>query len=319
MNLRCAVSRFSSHPSVEKGQRASPPGPNGLAGEPPHVAHWLLRITALLAAAMLGLSLILWVAANWDLFGRASHFLLLQTLFAGSGLIGFRSTTARTPMLLTAMLFMGALFGYFSQTYQTSSDPWQLFAAWAIAAMPLCLATRSDVLWIPWILVSFSASTLWLSDMATYRWDIDAMYMGHYAASLLISVTLCGAMTPFMARWTGAGAWPLRMAIALTTLMAGTIALGLLLDSKPTYGLPLLLVLTAILVLLLPRFHDVICHSIIALGANTILTTWLAVLLSDGDLPAVLIFVGLTAAGMLATTGYWLLWRHQLHHTEVSA
>ena len=318
MNIRCVVSRFASHPSLEQ-QGALAPELTDFHGEPLHAAQWLLRITALLAAALLGLSLIFWVAANWDLVGRASHFLLLQTLFSGSCLIGIRSATARIPMLLTAMLAMGALFAYFSQTYQTSSDPWQLFAAWAIASLPLCLAARSDVLWMPWILVSFSASTLWLADVAAYRWDIEAMYMPHYAASLLLSVTLCGAMTPFVTRWTGARAWPLRLAVALTTLMAGTIALGLLLGSKPAYGLPLLLVLAAVAVLLFPRFHDVVCHSIIALGANTILTAWLAVLVSDGNFPAVLIFVGLTAAGMLASTGYWLLWRHRLHRTEVNA
>jgi uncharacterized membrane protein len=133
----------------------------GLRDEPDAIARWLPRVVAVLAAALAGLGIILWIAANWDTLGRFGRFALLQGLVLAMGLGALLRPSARAPLALLAMLGIGGLFAYFGQTYQTGADPWQLFALWAALALPLCIAVKSDVLWAPWALVAMSGVSLW--------------------------------------------------------------------------------------------------------------------------------------------------------------
>ena len=108
--------------------------------EPTALAHWLPRGVAVLGAAIGGLGIIFWIAANWDTLGRFGRFALLQAFFLVMCLGALWRPTARTPLGLLALLAIGGLFAYFGQTYQTGADPWQLFALWAALVLPLRLA-----------------------------------------------------------------------------------------------------------------------------------------------------------------------------------
>ncbi len=276
-----------------------------------HLGWWLVRICSVLAAALIGMSIIFLVAANWHLLGRASHFSLLQILFLGSCLLALRHSRARIPLLLLAMLSMGALFAYFAQAYQSSANPCLLFATWAALSLPLCLTARSDALWTPWVLITSTALHLWLSENSASGWSVSTTYMDSYVICLLAALMLCVAMSPVLSRWTGAGAWPLRLAAMLTTLLATIIAVGFQLSSSPQFGLPFTIVVVAIIILLLPRFHDAFCHSVIALGVITLLLAWLTNLVSSNSIITELVLLGVSAAVMLTSTGYWLQWRHR--------
>lgn len=111
----------------------------------------IARGFAVAAAALAGLALIFWVAANWDALGRIGSFALLQAVVVAATIGAIRFARARIALSLVALLGTGGLFAYFGQTYQTGADPWQLFALWSVLCLPLCLGVRHDALWVPWI------------------------------------------------------------------------------------------------------------------------------------------------------------------------
>jgi hypothetical protein len=163
----------------------------GLDGEPPALAGLLPRGIAVLAAALGGLGLIFWIAANWETLGRFGRFALLQGVFLAACAGALWRPAARQPLLLLALLAIGGLFAYFGQTCQTGADPWQLFALWAGLALPLAVAVRSDVLWAPWALVAMSAVSQWVHAHTGHRWraephDLQAHAIGWAACSAAI-------------------------------------------------------------------------------------------------------------------------------------
>ena len=52
----------------------------GLHDEPAALSRWLPRGIAVLAAALGGLGIVFWIAANWDTLGRFGRFALLQAV-----------------------------------------------------------------------------------------------------------------------------------------------------------------------------------------------------------------------------------------------
>jgi uncharacterized membrane protein len=149
MDLRLALYELAAQHRLDAAAARQLQQVAGLHDEPAMLATWLPRGVAVLAAALGGLGVIFWLAANWDTLGRFGRFALLQGVFVVMCAGALLKPAARTPLLLLALLAVGGLFAYFGQTYQTGADPWQLFALWAALTLPLCLAARSDVLWRP--------------------------------------------------------------------------------------------------------------------------------------------------------------------------
>ncbi|MEG0885322.1 MAG: DUF2157 domain-containing protein, partial [Janthinobacterium sp.] len=139
MDLRLAVYQLASAHALDAQQTRQLQEVAGFQREPARLAYWLPRGVAVLGAALLGMGLIFWVAANWEDLGRMGRFALLQGVLAAACVGAFAVPKARVPLLLVAVLAIGGLFAYFGQTYQTGADPWQLFALWAVLALPLCL------------------------------------------------------------------------------------------------------------------------------------------------------------------------------------
>jgi uncharacterized membrane protein len=279
----------------------------GLEGEPPALASRLPRGVAILAAALIGLGLVFWIAANWDALGRTGRFALLQgvVLVACAG-AGWRPA-ARVPLGLVALLAIGGLFAYLGQTYQTGADPWQLFALWAILVLPLVLAVRGDVLWTPWILVAMAAISLWMHAHSGHRWRVEPHDLGVHLIGWGASVLLVVAMSSRARMVTGAGPWSLRTALTLWVVLVTSTAFAGLLQASvaPHYGLGLLLLAGAAALLATPRFTEIYGLSVVALGLNTLLVAGLARLLFDdrrGDWIGPLLIVGVAAAGLLAAS-----------------
>ena len=122
-------------------------------------AEWRVFWSRLLQAAglgSLGAGVIFFVAANWQAWGLAGRFGLLE-----AGLLACVAASLKWPpparvgqgALLLATLFTGALLALFGQSYQTGADTWELFLAWALLALPFAVAALSGAAWALWFCV----------------------------------------------------------------------------------------------------------------------------------------------------------------------
>lgn len=280
----------------------------GLASEPAALARWLPRGVAVLAAALGGLGLVMWIAANWETLGRMGRFGLLQALVVAAGVGAAARPQARAPLGLLAVLGIGALFAYFGQTYQTGADAWQLFALWAALALPLCLGARSDVLWTPWALVAMTAIALWTHTHSGHRWSVEPQQLSVHMVAWAASLTLVAAVSPALQRYSGAGVWAFRTAVVLAVLAFTGSALGALFHKPigPHYALGLLLLGASAAALGQRRTFDVMALSAVALGLNALLVCGLVRWLTNdswgGDWIGRLFLIGLFAAGLLSAS-----------------
>jgi uncharacterized membrane protein len=278
----------------------------GLDAEPMDLARRAALAVAVFAAALMGLGLVMWVAANWDLLGRLTQTFLLQVIVLTACAAALPLPKARPALALLALLAIGGLLAHIGQTYQTGADPWGLFAWWSLLGLPLVLAVRSDVLWTPWALVTLTAIALWES---THAGDASAQGLAVHALAWLAAVLVVVLLSPPLGRISRAGPWSLRtaatLAVALVTL---TAVLGLF-DGRvqPVYWLGLAVLGGAAAVLALTRIFDLGTLGATVLGLNTLglagLAHWiLGDVRSRLGLIAPLLLLGLVAAVLLAAS-----------------
>lgn len=284
----------------------------GLEHEPAHARRRTWQAVALLAAALVGLGLVMWVAANWESLGRMGRFALLQAVLLVMGLGAAWRPAARKPLGLLVLLGTGALFAYFGQTYQTGADAWQLFALWAALTLPLALALRHDSLWAPWALVVAVGIALWVQTHTGHQWRVLPDDLGVHALGWLALGLLCAGLSPWLSRFTGAEPWSLRTAVTLAVVALTFTAIGALLHKSvaPHYVLALLLLAVAAFAFSRPANFEVFALSAVAMGLNTLLVGGLVRLLFEnhrGDPIGELMMVGLAAAGLLAGSVHLIL------------
>ena len=307
MDLRLALHELEAAHGLDDGASRRLQALAGLGDEPRALKRWLPLGLAVLAAALLGLGLIFWIAANWETLGRFGRFAVLQGAIVAMGIGALARPAWRAPLALVVLLATGALFAYFGQTYQTGADPWQLFALWAALALPLALAVRSDLLWAPWTLVAFVAIALWIHAHTGHRWRVEPDDLAVHLLGWAAAGAIVLAMSALARRFTGAGVWALRTAVTLAVVVIASTALaGLFSRSVAThYGFGLL-VLAALAAAFVPRRSiDVFALSAVALGLNTLAVAGLGRLLFEnahGDPIGRLFLLGALAAGMLAAS-----------------
>ncbi len=305
MNLRLALYDLARRHTLDTAGTDALFNAAGLADEPPAFQKRLWQVVAVLGAALGGLGVILWLAANWETLGRAGRFGLLQALVLVACIGALARPALRAPMGLLAFLGIGSLFAYFGQTYQTGADPWQLFALWAALALPLCLGGRSDVLWAPWALVVSTGISLWVHAHTGHQWRVGPEDLPAFATGWAAAIVLVAVLSPPLKRWTGAGPWAQRTAATLAVMMITITAIGGLVQRTvaPHYLLGLLVLAGAAFVLAQRRMFEVFVLSAVALGINTLLIAGLVRLLFDGHGDGwigALFLTGLAAAGLLA-------------------
>jgi len=278
----------------------------GLDDEPPGLQLWFWRSVALIAAALGGLGIILWIAANWQSMDRIGHFALLQTFTVLCCLGAWRWPAVRVPLGLLSMLGIGALFAYFGQTYQTGADPWQLFALWAALALPLCLAIRSDVLWTPWAIVAMTAVMLWLHAHASGGWRLDSATWDFAFAAQTVALLLTALLSPAAPRFIGAGIWAHRSTGTLAVFMISTLAIEGLFGSTVSvhYGMGIALLVAFAALLAMRKYFDIYLLSAIGLALDTLLIAGLTVQMfrQNAGFSAMVLVIGLVAAGLLAAS-----------------
>lgn len=314
MDLRLALYELTAQYQLDATRARKLADLAGLGREPAQLAYWLPRGVAILGAALGGFGLILWVAANWETLGRFGRFALLQALFLVLCGGALAKPHARVPLGLLAFLTLGGLLAYFGQTYQTGADPWQLFAVWAVLALPLAFSVRSDVVWTPWALVVSTGISLWVFAHTAHSWRVQAQDLPIYAVGWSGGLLLPLALSPVFARWTGSGLWAMRTAVALATIVVTTTAFGALFARQTAllYWLGLGLLAVAGLAMAGRKMFDIFGVSAVALGFNVLVMGGLGkALLEHGrgdDWIGALLLLGLVAAGLLAGTVSVLLW-----------
>ena len=279
-----------------------------LHDEPTALSQRLPQGIAVLAAALGGLGLIFWVAANWDELGRTGRFALLQACVSAMCAGALWRPTLRAPLGLLALLTIGGLFAFFGQTYQTGADAWQLFALWAALALPLCLGARSDVLWAPFALVAMSGISLWIVAHTGHRWRIEPQDLPAHLIGWSAAIALVVALHPAWQRVTGGGLWGERTAVTMAVAMICVSGASAVFGDRSGahYALALAVLGIAAVVLSNRRLFDIYGLSAVALGLNALLvaglTHWLFDRRSPFDEISRMLLLGLSAAGLLAAS-----------------
>lgn len=276
----------------------------------------LPRAVMVLAAALCGLGLLMWLAANWNDMPRGARFALLQAMVVVMATGAWRLPRWRAPLGLLAFVSTGGLFAFFGMTYQTGADPWQLFALWAALTLPLALAVRSDVVWAPWVLVAMVGVSLWTHTQAGFSWwPRPGQQWAHMTQHALVGLLVLGMGTA-LSHLTGVGLWGRRTALVLWLLMLVPSASFALWQHN---GYALYAVAAAITTVLAwwqsrPGSTDVFGLSAVMLGANVLLlSATLRVLIGDfidsraDFMIPITLFTTLIMAAALTGTARWIM------------
>ncbi|MDH0865660.1 DUF2157 domain-containing protein [Mitsuaria sp. GD03876] len=261
----------------------------------------LRRGAGTLAAGLIGFGLILWVAANWDDFGRALRFGLLEAVLAVALVAAALLAAWRAPLALAGFLTLGGLLAYFGQTYQTGADTYQLFALWAALGLPVAWAARSDLVWTPWAVVVATAIGLWMETFGGHAWRFDATTVPVHALGFVAYGALCVGMG---AR-PGARAqpWAWRVAVLASVIAISGTGLGALFARHVAPQFYLALGVMGVGLVLAWRHAEVYALSALALAVDTLLVAGLARVVIDarGDIGGAFL-IGLVACGLLAVS-----------------
>jgi len=320
MNLRLAVFDLARARQLTPEARQRLLQLARVGTEPEELSSRLAVGVAVLAAALCGLGIVMWIAANWNDFGRLGRFALLQGAVVAMGVGAWWRSAARPALGLLTLLGIGALFAYFGQTYQSGADPWQLFALWAALALPLALGVRSDVVWAPWALVAMTGVSLWIRAHAAHSWwdhgglDTTPVYLVGWA----LSIAMVLALGPALRHKTGAGVWAMRTSVTLSVVAITFSALIGLFGPRvdPSYGLALLVMGGAGWVLSRPGHFDIFALSAIVLGLDTLLVGGLGRLVLHTIRftgAGVLLLIGLAAAAQVAVSVQWVMRTARAH------
>lgn len=280
----------------------------GLGDEPAAVAVWVPRVLGAVAAVLVGLGLVFWVAANWDSLPRLAQFALLQGVVVVMALAAWACPcAARAPLALLALLGIGGLFAFFGQTYQTGADAWQLFALWAALALPLAWGARSELVWAPWALVALSGVALWSRTHTAHQWRVESVDLVPQLIAWAVAVVLVAAFTRPVWRHTGAGVWSLRLATTLAAALVGGTAVMALFHTPTAaqYWLGLVVIGAGLAVFASRAAFDVYGLAVLAQTVNGLLVAGIGKWLFDGrrssgDPLAEMMLLGLAGAGLLA-------------------
>ncbi len=270
----------------------------------------LSRGITVLAAALGGLGLLMWLAANWGEMSYLLRFGLLQCLVLVMSVGAWLRPRWQGPLCLLAFSATGGLFAFFGMTYQTGADPWQLFALWAALTLPMALALRSDVLWAPWLLVAMVGISLWTHTQAGHQWWPQPGRAWPFAVQWLLAGVLVAGVNAGPA--AGVGLWGRRTAMVLWLAMLVPVSNYALWRSELGGLLMLGAALTAALAWALsrPAWVDVFSLCAVMLGANVLLFSGVFRLLYGGvrgDWIASMLILTVVMAGALAATGRWVL------------
>lgn len=310
MDVREGLTALSERYALDDARARALRALAGLGREPASLSTRLRPGLMGVGLGLLGLGLLLWVAANWDALGKLGRFGLLQSVFLLAVLVAWTQPARRAAWALLAWACVGALLALMGQTYQTGADTWELFAMWAGLGLPLALGARSDLIWVPTAVVAMLSLNLWLKDDGA-PWLMAEPRLPRLLLAMAWLALLNTGLSPLLRRWTGAGLHGSRTALlcgllvllpqALAALFARhQIAAGFFLSSG--------LLLLGLLACLWRRPRDLFQASALSLSLNLLAVClagrWLfePTLFEHGSEIGRLLLLGLMAALLLSLT-----------------
>ncbi len=268
------------------------------------------------AALLLGVGLIFWVAANWQEQTRQFKFYGIQAVLLASILGALAWPRGRKGLLLLATLALGGLLAFIGQTYQTGADPWQLFAVWSALALLWMVAARSDMLWAVWVLIVGMGIALWSGNqlfdpLGALGWHRRfGSYLTPLFWALLVLVIALVSRTMLNPQ---AGQVPSRYAFRLAVLLAlgawCTYGLwGLFNERDGSYWINMVFVVgaAAIAWVTKPRDITVLAMTVLALDLLFLCGVFKVLFSGGGDNLGTLFFFGLIAMATVGLSGNWI-------------
>ena len=104
MNLRTAWLALVQHHALDRPTALQLESLAPWHEPPPQLQRHLWRTVAVLAAALGGLGIVMWIASNWDTLGRPARFALLQGFVAVMYAGALWRAAARVPLGILALL-----------------------------------------------------------------------------------------------------------------------------------------------------------------------------------------------------------------------
>ncbi len=271
MEPNFAINELSSRHRLSKDDRVRLRAIAGIDREPVGLTNALRSSLAMIAAGLGALGMIFWIAANWNLLGRAAQFTLIEAALLAAYVGAYKLPRSRVAFGLLAMLAAGGLLAYFGQTYQSGADPWQLFALWAGLTLPLCIGVRHDALWVGWALIFMTAVSLWVTSHSEPINSWDRPDLSYRFAGWCMAFGLAFFVSPLCRRYTGAGPWTFRLTMCLAVVPAtATLAQTMYHNHLTIYhGLGIAFLFATIAIFSTRRLFDLfaVCLTVVSLNA----------------------------------------------------
>jgi uncharacterized membrane protein len=287
-----------------------------LTGQPEALPMQWRSACALAGGGLVGAAALMWIAANWAMFGRFGRLGMAEAVVLLPIVLMLRRPEWRLPLALIALLGIGALFACLGQTYQTGADPWELFAVWALLALPLCLGARYEATWVPWVIVVISAICLWQTSQLPRwygYWPDEDEFLPVQIATWAASIALSLVLRLHLSTRLGVGRWSRGVALISSVVL---IMLPVLQQIWRQIGIEywLALVIFALFAVALTTrsYVEIFGLALLLLALNVLIDTGFASwLLNDPrfnqwHFVAILFSIAGVSVAMLAVTTKWL-------------
>lgn len=285
----------------------------GILPGPHDWRRFLDLLTLWMGAAFLAAAVIFFFAYNWKELGHFARFGIVELLLASAVLAAWRLGLERMSgkaALMVATMLVGALLALVGQTYQTGADPWELFAAWALFALPWAAIACFSPLWLFWLaLLNLSISLYY---------HAFAGFFGILFRIETVGWVLMGINTVALAVWEFAGhrgvTWlaerwaPRIVATAGLGFMTLLAAWGIVQPKQS--GFTEFVAYSAWLggayAIYRHQIKDLYMLALGVLSIIVIITVFLSHNLMRHADPGTFLFIGMTVLGLSAGGGWWL-------------
>ncbi|MGQ0658383.1 MAG: DUF2157 domain-containing protein [Chromatiales bacterium] len=297
-------------------QAADLPPALRLAGVTPATADWARFVDRLLLFAggiFLAVGIMFFFAYNWQALGRLAKFGLVEACLIAAVFAAWRLGLERLTgkaALLIATLLLGALMALVGQTYQTGADTYQLFATWALLALPWVALARFGPLWLVWLALVNLAVVLYFQTFP----DLFGMLIG--SAELLwvlLGLNTAALVVWEFARMLGVGWLRSRREPRLLALASGATVTVLMLwhiiDSDEISSAITLIYaawMGAGYAVYRHRLRDLFMLAVGVLSGIIVITAVTARAIAGSFDAGALLLIALLVIGLSAAGGWWL-------------
>lgn len=188
-------------------------------------ARWAGHSLLALGLGHLLAGIVFFCAYNWGDLDRLGKFAAVEAgivLAAIAALWRGPDSLAGAAALIAANVLTGVLLAVIGQVYQTGADPWQLFALWALLALPWAAAAKNAAHWLVWLVVAHVAAFLFVMERLVIPGIVHEV-VAVTGLALLPLVVLVLREAAVRAGWS----WTAARWTRLVPATVGLVALGL--------------------------------------------------------------------------------------------